>query len=141
MAHKPDSLSFPSLHHLVMNTCSSANVYWQTTTKVNVKCKNKSSYLLAEQFRQNTGRFKFDIFKLGDLLRYKPLQSIRFKTKKKMLALSYCRCLLCQWGNFSVSPIQGLVRRTPGERRERRQTRIYFYPNNFTNLTFSPFFK
>ena len=82
MAHRPDSLSFSCLHHLTTKTCSSANVYWQTTTKLNVKCENKSSYLLAEQFRQNTGRFKFDIFKLGDLLRYKPLQSIRFKTKQ-----------------------------------------------------------
>lgn len=36
-----------------------------------------STYLLAEEFWQNTGSFKFDIFKLRDLLWYVPLQSKR----------------------------------------------------------------
>lgn len=41
----------------------------------------KSFYLLAEEFRQNAGSFKFDIFKLRDLLRYKPLQKQNKGTK------------------------------------------------------------
>lgn len=46
------------------------------------------AYLLAEELRQNTGSFKFNIFELGDLLRYKPLQTRR----AGMLAASECRC-------------------------------------------------
>lgn len=45
------------------------------------------SYLLAEELRQNTGSFKFNIFELRDLLRYIPLQKGKEK-RRQIVAVS-----------------------------------------------------
>lgn len=78
--------SLPREHVLTYTTCTtmsnslhcSAAKLMLIITHVNVTSntsRKKIAYLLAEEFRQNACSFKFDIFKLRDLLRYKPLRN------------------------------------------------------------------